>query len=215
MTAHGLVDDPGTIETNGRAVVAAVEELGLLFLSDPKRKSAIQILTGALPRGSWWSHPEANRLYRILQGVEEHPDLLSTKLLSGKVTFVHRSLWPALLAVVTAREPWQVTGLSPGTTQWLAALDEAGSPAADVTQPSRTVIKEVEARLLARGESVHTAEGTHQIKLERWTTWAQRAGCSSVPAVSSAEGKQALESAATRLGPPPVIFPWHESPTTR
>lgn len=203
-------DQIGTIESNsGHAVVAAVEELGLLFLSDPKRKSAIQILTGAPPRGSWWSHPEASKLYRILQGVESNPDLLSTKLLSGKVTFVHRSLWPALLAVVTAREPWQVTGLSPGAAQWLATLD-ARPPGAEVAQPSRTVVKEVEARLLARGESVHTREGTHQTRLEGWTTWAQRTGCSDLPVLSSAEGKQALESAAGRLGPPPVSFPWRE-----
>jgi hypothetical protein len=208
-----VIDNSRTIEANsGSAVVAAVEELGLLFLSDPQRKSAIQILTGAPPRGSWWSHPAAHQLYEILQGVEEHPDLLSTKLLSGKVTFVHRTLWPALLAVVTAREPWQVTGLSAGATQWLAALDQAPSPGAEVAQPSRTVIKEVEARLLARGESVHTTQGTHRTRLEGWITWAQRVGCSTLPpsSLSSAQGKQALETAAGRLGPPPARFPWRE-----
>jgi hypothetical protein len=203
--------DCRTIEMkSGSAVIAAVEELGLLFLSDPKRKSAIQILTGVLPRGSWWSHPAANQLYAILQGVEEHPDLLCAKLLSGKVTFVHRTLWPALLAVVTAREPWQLKALSAGATDWLAQLDEARSSGAEAAQPSRTVIKELEARLLARSESVHTPGGTHRTKLEDWTTWAQRAGCSSPSSLSSMEGKRALETAADRLGPPPPKFPWQE-----
>jgi hypothetical protein len=196
----------------GRAVVEAVAKTGLLFLSDPKRSNAIQILTGEFPRGSWWSHPDAHRIYDILQDVEGHPDLLSTKLLAGKVTFVHRHLWPALLAVVAAspREPWQVDGLSPGARQWLVTLDEAAAAASEVVQPSRTVMKEVEARLLARGESVHTRQGRHETRLEPWTTWAARVGCACPPALASAEGKRALEAAATALGPPPATFPWSE-----
>jgi hypothetical protein len=188
-------------------VVAAVQELGVLFLSDPKRKSAIQILTGEPPRGSWWSHPDADRIYTVLHRVEKHPDLLAAKLLAGKVTFIHRALWPAVLAVATAREPWQVAGLSPGAARWLAALDEARVSGTEAAQPSRTVVKEVEPRLLARGESVHSAQGTHQSRLEDWSVWAARVGATS-SGISAAEGKQALESAAARLGPPPPTFPW-------
>jgi hypothetical protein len=193
---------------DSNAVVEVVSELGLLFLSDPKRRNAIQILTGEYPRGSWWSHPAANQIYATLQRVEAHADLLSTKLLAGKVTFIHRKLWPALLAVVTGREPWQVAALSPGAARWLEALDQAISSGAELAQPSRTVIKDVEARLLARGESVHTPQGRHESRLEPWTTWAQRVGCPFPPAISSAEGKLALASAAALLGPPPPKFPW-------
>lgn len=189
------------------AVVAAVEELGLLFLSDPKRKNAIQVLTGELPKGSWWAHPAANQIYGELQKVEDHRDLLTAKLLSGKVTFIHRALWPELLAVVTAREPWQLNGLSPGAAQWLAALDEARATGAAVAQPSRTVSKDVEARLLARGESVHTANGTHQTRLEDWGAWATRVGCSASTG-PLAKAKEALETAARRLGEPAPMFPW-------
>jgi hypothetical protein len=203
------VSPEATLE-DATAVAEAVAEVGLLLLSDPARRNAIQIVTGAFPRGSWWSHPAANQIYDILQEVEAHHDLLSTKLLSGKVTFVHRRLWPALLSVVAAepREHWQTTGLSPGAERWLAALDEAVSTGAELTQPSRTVGKEIEARLLARGESVHTAQGRHETRLEPWKTWAARAGCPWPPEVSSAEGKRALEEAAARLGLPAPTFPW-------
>jgi hypothetical protein len=204
----------GTNLETADAVVMAAAEAGLLLLSDPKRRNAIQILTGEFPRGTWWSHPDANQIYRILQRVEAHPDLLSTKLLSGKVTFVHRSLWPALLAVVAAspREDWQVAGLSPGAAQWLAALDQAAASASEVVQPSRTIIKEIEARMLARGESVHTGQGRHETRVEPWTTWAARAKFAWPSAVSSDEGKAALEAAAEKLGPPPPSFPWNELP---
>jgi hypothetical protein len=201
---------PGSSVNDPSSVLEAVAEVGLLFLSDPKRRNAVQILTGESPRGSWWSHPAAHRIYAVLQEVEAHPDVLSAKLLSGKVTLIHRRLWPALLAVVTAspREPWQETGLSAGARQWLAALDEAGLSGSPVAQPSRTVMKEVEARLLARGESVHTAQGRHETRLEPWTTWAARAGLPSTPVLSPSQGKRALEAAAAALGPPPPSFPW-------
>lgn len=210
-----MVNDP-TLVADGPRLLEAAAELGVLLVSDGKRENAIHLLTGAFPRGSWWSHPAANEIYRILQRLDDHPDLVSTKLLSGKVTFVHRRLWPALLAAVTAREPWQVTGLLPGTSQWLAALDEAVQAGDEPPQPSRTVIKEVEARLLARGASVHTAQGRHETRLEPWPSWARRQGLPLPPALSSAEGKRALEEAAARLGPPPVTFPWTvavEAPT--
>jgi hypothetical protein len=200
--------DADTTLLDGDAVVAAVAELGLLLLSDPKRKNAIQILTGEFPHGSWWSHPEANRIYRVLQDVEAHPDLVSTKLLSGKVTFVHRALWPALLAVAAAREPWQLTGLLPTAVQWLAAWDQAVLSGAEPPQPSRTVLKQVEPRLLALGASVHTDHGRHETRLEPWSSWATRAGTPFPSPLPIAEAKLALATAADRLGPPPFTFPW-------
>jgi hypothetical protein len=205
-----VTEKPESTLRDSDAVLGQLSQMGLLLLSDPKRISAIQILTGAPPRGSWWSHPAAHQIYGILQEVEGHPDVLSAKLLAGKVTFVHRALWPALLAVVTAREPWQVKDLLPGSAEWLATLDQAVLSGSELPQPSRTVMKEIEARLLARGESVHTGEGRHETRLEPWPTWAARAGCPPVLGLSSTEGKLALAAAAERLGPPAPLFPWNE-----
>jgi hypothetical protein len=190
--------------------VTAVAEVGLLFLSDPKRRNAIQILTGQLPRGSWWSHPQANAIYDILNAVEQHPDVMLAKLLSGKVTMVHRKLWPALLAVASSREPWQTEGLSAVGAQWLAAFDAAEAAGEAMPAASRTVTKEIEARLLAHGENVHTDSGKHETRLESWRSWAERVG-EKLPAgggAAVAEAKRALEEAAARLGPPAVEFPW-------
>jgi hypothetical protein len=187
------------------AVVAAVAERGLLFVSDPQRESAFHVLTGEFPRGSWWSHPRANEVYDRLQAVERHPDVLLAKLLAGKVTLIHRSLWPAVLAVVTAREPWQLDGLPPLAAQALAALDEAEAAGTFPPDLSRTVIKELEARLLAHGESVHTTAGKHATRLQPWKTWAAKVGCAPAPDVGQA--KQVLEAAAARLPPLPRL-PW-------
>jgi hypothetical protein len=192
-------------------VLAALAEGGLLFLSDPKRPSAFQLLTGELPRGSWWSHPQANAVYAILQEVEHHGDVLLAKLLGGKVTLVHRALWPALLTVVTAREPWQLEGLPPVSAQGLAAFDEAEAAGHEPPTLSRTVSKELEARLLAQAESVHVESGKHETRLRSWKSWAASVGCAWPPAVSAADvqtAKRTLETAAARLGPPPPELPW-------
>jgi hypothetical protein len=194
------------------AVTEVIATNGLLFLSDPKRPNAIEVLTGQFPRGSWWSHPQANEIYDILQSVERHPDVLMAKLLAGKVTFIHRALWPALLAVAVAREPWQTQGLSPVSERWLATFDEAEAAGAPVPPVSRTVSKEMESRLLLFAESVHASEGKHETRLESWRSWATRVGqpWPPVPPVAPtlAEGKRAIASAAARLGSPPPQLPW-------
>jgi hypothetical protein len=198
---------------DARAVVAAVVDLGLLFVSDEKRENAIKVLTGEFPRGSWWSHPQANAIYDILQEVERAPDVLLAKLLGGKVTLIHRTLWPALLVVVTAREPWQVDGLSPGAVQALTALDEAETTGSEPPAVSRTVSKELEGRLLAHAVNLHAPGGKHVTRLEPWRVWATAAGCPVPPSPAPvsgpalAEAKQVLEAAATRLGALPLL-PW-------
>ncbi len=49
--------------------------------------------------GSWWSHPKAHEIFAVLQAVVESGDVLVCRLLEGKVTLVHRRLWPALVRV--------------------------------------------------------------------------------------------------------------------
>jgi hypothetical protein len=193
------------------AVVQAIAEGGLLLLSDPKRKNAIQVLTGEFPHGSWWKHPEANLIYGRLEEVGEHPDVVLAKLVAGKVTFVHRTLWPALLAVGTAREPWQMDDLSPGAAALLAALDDGPLVSTEAAPISKTATKELEARLLALTESVHTERGRHETRLESWARWGAGVGCM---AAAVDDAKRALTEAAARLGPPPAELPW-QSPGRR
>lgn len=59
--------------------------------------SLAEAIAGAPIRGSWWAHPEARVIYAVSQAVAASPDVLVCKLVDGKVTFVHRRLWPALV----------------------------------------------------------------------------------------------------------------------
>ena len=48
-------------------------------------------------KGSWWAHPKSHQIFAILQAVTDSEDILVCRLVDGKVTLVHRRLWPALV----------------------------------------------------------------------------------------------------------------------
>lgn len=48
-------------------------------------------------RGSWWGHPKGNDIFRLSRAIRSSPDVLVCRLVGGKITYVHRRLWPALV----------------------------------------------------------------------------------------------------------------------
>jgi hypothetical protein len=56
-------------------------------------------IAGGPIRGSWWGHPSGHEIYRVLNRVRASPDVVATRLINGKVTLIHRRLWPALVRV--------------------------------------------------------------------------------------------------------------------
>lgn len=49
--------------------------------------------------GSWWAHPKANKIFRLSRAIRRSPDVLVCRLVEGKITYVHRRMWPALVRV--------------------------------------------------------------------------------------------------------------------
>lgn len=174
---------------NCRDVHEQLAEHGLLLLQDAKLPSVVGIIAGKLSR-SWWDHPRSHEIFACLATLDEVA--IATKLIGGKVTFVHRRLWPALYAVGGAKEPWQTRGLSPAARALMRKLPVRGSGPA---------VKELEKRLLARAREEHTESGRHEIVLEAWPK--SRMGV--------AAAKSALESAAASLGASPRKLPWNAS----
>lgn len=66
--------------------------------------SLAETIAGERIRGSWWAHPKGSEIYRVADAISESDDVLVCKLIDGKVTYVHRRLWPAL-ARLAARFP--------------------------------------------------------------------------------------------------------------
>jgi hypothetical protein len=59
--------------------------------------SLAQAIAGEPIRGSWWGHPKGNQIYMLLNDVCDSPDVMRCRLVDGKITLVHRRLWPALV----------------------------------------------------------------------------------------------------------------------
>lgn len=56
-------------------------------------------IAGAPIRGSWWGHARSHEIFVLTRAVRDCPDVLVCRLVGGKITYVHRRLWPALVRV--------------------------------------------------------------------------------------------------------------------
>ena len=56
-----------------------------------------EAIAGAPIRGSWWGHAKGRAIFAAAQRVVESGQVLVCRLADGKVTYVHRRLWPALV----------------------------------------------------------------------------------------------------------------------
>jgi hypothetical protein len=162
-------------------VFQQLEKFGLLLLSDSNLPAVATLVAGEKVSGSWWSHKAAQRIFAVSELLEDHSDVLIMKLVSKKVTFVHRELWGHVYSVGVGREDWQLHKLSPLAKQLLKALDEQGSRQTNKLgkefgpKPAETA-RELESRLLLHASQMHTESGAHATVIETWPTWAKRAG---------------------------------------
>ena len=63
--------------------------------------SLAEAVAGGPIRGSWWGHPKGQEIFAAASAISESPEVLVCKLVDGKVTYVHRRLWPALVKLAT------------------------------------------------------------------------------------------------------------------
>lgn len=200
-----------------QTVLRTLKTNGFLLESDAKLPSVCSLITGAPLRGSWWSHPLAQTIFQINEQLEDHDDVLITKLVSGKVTFVHRDIWSEVVAIGCAGEPWQLENLPQPAQALLKQIDAIGSlTTADVVWPRKAKLKlgdaarELEKRLLIVGTQFHGESGAHQKLLETWSHWT-RVQKFKPAKISVTTAKDRLELTLRRLNAEfsgSAAFPW-------
>ena len=89
---------------DSKRVLAALRKNGILLLNDPSLPNLCALVAGERVGGSWWAHPRAQAIFKVYDKLDDHPDVLIAKLVSGKVTYIHRNLWPEIVAIGRARE---------------------------------------------------------------------------------------------------------------
>lgn len=100
--------------------------------------SLAELVVGEPIKGSWWSHPGSHEIFAVINLARDSPAVVATRLVGGKVTLIHRRLWPAFVrladylpdgALDTLHEEHTASGAHRSTTtpfpDWVpaAALD--------------------------------------------------------------------------------------------
>ena len=157
----------------------AAAKIATLTTSNDHIPSLVEELTGTRVGGSWWSHPRAHLIYNTYRRIAESRHVLTVKLVEGKVTFVHRDLWPSLLSAVSDQE-WQRRArskLKPLGQELLGVVEERGAlllTPASAPMPGveyralRNAKQALERRCLVISGDRHTAKGRHAPHLESW-----------------------------------------------
>ena len=58
------------------------------------------LITGEKLKRSWWAHPKSEEIFLISRYIRNHNDILVCRLIQGKITFVHKRLWPPIIRLI-------------------------------------------------------------------------------------------------------------------
>ena len=87
---------------NQKEALAFVERHGIVLqAARGPLPNLAEAIAGGTIRGSWWGHPKGKEIFRAIRAIGESPDVLVCKLVEGKITYVHRRLWPALIKLAS------------------------------------------------------------------------------------------------------------------
>jgi hypothetical protein len=79
-------------------IMAVLREHGMLLASAKGPiPNVAELVVGEPIRGSWWAHPRSHEIYAVLNELADSPEVVRLRLIGGKITLVHRRMWPALV----------------------------------------------------------------------------------------------------------------------
>lgn len=89
-----------------RAALAWIERHGVVLQAGRgPLPSLVEQLAGEPIRGSWWGHPKGKAIFRALSAIHDSGEVLPCRLCGGKITLVHRRLWPHLARLAPSLPP--------------------------------------------------------------------------------------------------------------
>lgn len=176
---------------------------------DAELVCATSIIAGRHIRGTWWADPAGGLIFDVLTAIED--EVASVKILDGKVTLVHRRLFPALAAIGLAAQ----SDLRRDAAHLLARVkkegylrtDDAGLPSG--SRKPGVVANELEKELLVYSRQEHTESGRHERQLLTWEKFVREHGLEELPDVAGA--KRSFDAAAESVGALDRL-PWNRKP---
>ena len=68
-------------------------------------------IAGEPIRGSWWGHACGHEIFAALTHLHASGDVVATRLVAGRITLVHRRVWPALVCVADRFDAERLAGV--------------------------------------------------------------------------------------------------------
>jgi hypothetical protein len=138
---------------NASAALAFVRRHGIVLVSAkgpaPRLTEAI---AGESIKGSWWAHSKSHQIFAVLQKLEDSPDILVCRFIAGRVTLVHRRLWPAIVKLAGHFHPDQLVQVRQVHTASGKHVNHLTAypkwvPAATLKEAKRLTVQDAEALL--------------------------------------------------------------------
>jgi hypothetical protein len=92
----------GAIGQSGRVVdvmALLIEHGALLESARGPIPNVAELVAGEPITGSWWGHPASHAIFAVINELADSPDVVRLRLVKGKISLVHRRVWPALVRV--------------------------------------------------------------------------------------------------------------------
>ena len=99
-------------------VAARLVERGMLLESARGPiPNVAEIVAGEPISGSWWAHPASHAIFETINTLADSADVVRLRLVRGKITLVHRRLWPALVRLSDRFPPASLASITEEHTE--------------------------------------------------------------------------------------------------
>ena len=109
--AHGRTETGDGHMTSEEAMAFIAENGVVLESARGPVPSLAEAIVGEPIGGSWWGHPLSHTIYAIISAVREDPAILVCRLVGGRVTHIHKRLWPALARLAPELADWRIAAV--------------------------------------------------------------------------------------------------------
>jgi hypothetical protein len=196
------------IRTEHDALELVHQNLVVTEVPAPGAKSLVEAVAGGPVHGSWREHAKGRLMYRLGRVLRASDEVLTVRLVEGKVAFVDRSLWAAVYRLVMepARRRPALAGLSPQARALLERVErekEVQLPKDSEWTKAREALEE---RLLVHASETQNEEGRHVAVLRSWRDWASPTIQEAAAALSYDEARERLREACG--GAPAGLGSW-------
>ena len=100
---------PGNPRALHDEALAFVQHHGVVLASAKGTAPRLtEAIVGEPIKGSWWAHAHSHYIFSVLEAVTASEHILVCRLIDGKITLVHRRLWPALVRLAPRFAPAQL-----------------------------------------------------------------------------------------------------------